>query len=95
MTSAQNWFIDRRSTYTIDTPCLTKHFLITATEIKPTENFPERTNRVDSELDKYRRQLIMLDSLRLADAIANKFCPENEERFLHRREGVSVRLHIK
>lgn len=81
MTYKQKWFVERRSTYTIDTPCLTKHYLITAKE-----NSKKKTTRADSEPDEFRRRLIMLDSLRLADFIATRFCPDNEERFLDRRE---------
>lgn len=80
MATTHNWFVNRRPVHKLDTPCLTKHFLIKPRKERP--GYP--TLNVVSEDDHERRKIVALDFMRLADQIADCICENNDERFLAR-----------
>lgn len=84
MADEQGWFVNRRPTYILDTPCLTRQYIL-----RPTSQMVKVGGKklpldpVDT-LDRYRRKALKIDVMGELDKIADKLFPANKERFLRR-----------
>jgi len=88
MTDTQAWLVNRRPTYILDTPCITKHIIVRPTmsiALEPNKSGQRVNFDPLDEMDQFKRKVLRIEVMRVLDEVLDKLCPNTGERFLKRK----------